>query len=659
MPRQRERYPGYVDDLADLPVAARDTLSVALGPSGVVSYYGDAIWEFRPYVRTRNTKPAQKRIDFYSLQFADGSRLTDSQHAELLNTTKAFLYVRLAHKHPRSGKVLKHQTVVVLWKNLRPLLRWMVAEGHLRFADLTPTACRAYLDACECEGLKFAGLYSRIAVLECLHVFREHLADRLPQHPWRGASADLLAGYSGQRHAQYRGMTPRIPDRILRELAQGALRYVESDYGEQLLACRDTRMAERPLDDHLSALGMEGWGAVRDEITRLYTACYVVIALFSGLRDSEMTSLEPACYLEREGWDGATYGWIKGMTYKTEADPKSVEWMVPPVVAMAAALAERVSAPIRGDLEAKIAELEERLVSASYLSEKQRARDIELLDESRLHRTSLFLAKSDRHGTISTWTSSTTRYRLAELARQLNLRVEAADLSEVRNKDIGPGDLWPLAPHQFRKTFAVYVARNVLGDVRYLREHYKHWSLDMTLYYAAADLDYVDETLLDEVLSERDELQVILIEGWIATDKPLAGAGAQTIKEWRERNKEVRVAEAPNDLARKLSSGFYIRGTGHSWCTSENCKGAGLYNVLECKDCKNRLIDQTHLTVWRGIRRQQIELLQMDDLGDPMWQRAKDHLRYAEQILGELNEEVEPYPIPLKPSERRAGKFPS
>ena len=188
-------------------------------------------------------------------------------------------------------------------------------------------------------------------------------------------------------------------------------------------------MAERSLDDHLSALGMEGWGAVTDEITRLYTACYVVIALFSGLRDSEMTSLEPACYLEREGWDGATYGWIKGMTYKTEADPKSVEWMVPPVVAMAAALAERVSAPIRGDLEAKIAELEERLASASYLSEKQRARDIELLDESRLHRTSLFLAKSDRHGTISTWTSSTTRYRLAELARQLNLRVEAADLS--------------------------------------------------------------------------------------------------------------------------------------------------------------------------------------------------------------------------------------
>ena len=35
---------------------------------------------------------------------------------------------------------------------------------------------------------------------------------------------------------------------------------------------------------------------------------------------------------------------------------------------------------------------------------------------------------------------------------------------------------------------------------------------------------------------------------------------------------------------------------------------------------------------------QQIELLQMDDLGDPMWQRAKNHLRYAEQIIQELGD---------------------
>ena len=43
----------------------------------------------------------------------------------------------------------------------------------------------------------------------------------------------------------------------------------------------------------------------------------------------------------------------------------------------------------------------------------------------------------------------------------------------------------------------------------------------------------------------------------------------------------------------------------------------------------------------------------MDDLGDPMWQRAKNHLRYAELVLQELGEEVEPFPVPPMPSEQR------
>jgi len=43
------------------------------------------------------------------------------------------------------------------------------------------------------------------------------------------------------------------------------------------------------------------------------------------------------------------------------------------------------------------------------------------------------------------------------------------------------GTIWPLTSHHFRCTFACLAARSALGDIRYLREHYKHWSLDMTL----------------------------------------------------------------------------------------------------------------------------------------------------------------------------------
>ncbi len=658
MTSRRERYPDYVVDLAELAAEQRDALPMSIGPSGVVSYYGDTVWEFRPYIHTKNVKPFMMRIDFDSLVFADGLCLNDPQHAELLASVKAFLYVRLAHKHPRSGKRLKHRSLIDLWCScLRFLLTWMVANGHQRFAALTPTVCAAYVEASNRvtnaigKPLGSKTLTGRFTLLQDLYAFSDQLEDSLPEHPWPGESACSLAGHN-QGGRRRKGTTELIPDRLARQLAQGALRYIETDYGERLLVYREARVANEPLDAHLAQLKMQGWRSVKEEIIRLYTACYVVIDLFSGVRDSEMASLETGCYEEHEGWDGATYGWLNGITYKTEEDPKSVEWMVPPVVAKAIRLGEKVSAPIRAELEARIAELEARLASGGYVSEMQRAQDIETLDEYRRHRRSLFLSKSTQQGAITTWNGGSTCRRLRKLAEHLDLRVEAAELSQVYNRDrIRAGDIWPLASHQFRKIFAVYVARNVLGDVRYLREHFKHWSLDMTLYYTVADLDYVDETVFGEVLTQRDELQAIIIEGWITNNKPLTGAGSLKVKEWRKRE-GVRVAKDHRELARKLSSGFYIRGTGHSWCTSENCKGTGLYDVLACKDCSNRLIDETHLMVWRGIRNQQIELLQMNDLGDPMWQRAKDHLRYAEHILGDLNDPVEAYPIPPKPSER-------
>jgi hypothetical protein len=57
--------------------------------------------------------------------------------------------------------------------------------------------------------------------------------------------------------------------------------------------------------------------------------------------------------------------------------------------------------------------------------------------------------------------------------------------------------------------------------------------------------------------------------------------------------------------------------------------------------------------MWYGIRDQQLELMMLDDCGDPIWQGALDSMRYAEQILTDLGEKVVPYPAPPKPSERR------
>jgi hypothetical protein len=320
--------------------------------------------------------------------------------------------------------------------------------------------------------------------------------------------------------------------------------------------------------------------------------------------------------------------------------------MVPPVVKQAVEHLARISSPVRSKLVEKIATLEDKISSVTYVDESLRHKDNVRLYELNKLTKSLFLLQ---YRGFNIMIDKSVRESLLPFCRHLGLKVEPTDLEQVRDKsNIKVGDAWPLTSHQFRKTFA-------LGDVRYLRDHFKHWSLDMTLAYAWNEDDLLDSTLIDEILGEHQELQSDIVYGWVDFNRNqhLAGVGGKSVEKSRERSR-VMVATDPRTVARQLSKGYFLRGLGHSWCTEKECRGKGIYSVTECADCENRVIDESHKPVWRGIRQQQIELLHIDDCGDPMWQGAADSLRYAENVLKDLGEAVEPYQIPPKPSERGA-----
>ncbi len=647
---------------------SRHDLVISSGRNGlVISLYGDYAWNLSPHIHTRNKAASSKIIDFSSPQFADGSRLTDPQHAGLLESVKALIYVRLSRNSHHSCKPLSTITAIGLWMNLCPLLRWMVDGSYDRFASLTSDACLSYVEHSRKRSvweysangrpdkkLTASTLYNYFVSVEDLWHFREFLPDALQEHPWPGQSAGSLAGIK-KGGTDRAAKTEQIPDRLMGQLMQESLCYVTGGYGDQLLACRNAQTESESINEHLSRLGLNSWQAVKPELNRLHTACYIVIAGLSGMRDSEMASLETGCYYEREGWDGAVYGWIKGHTYKLEEDPKPVEWMVPPVVKNAVDMITQVTAPLRYKLEQQIAALEAKLRDVSYLSPTNRQQDEETLYEMKQKRHALFLNGPLWQDRIGILDSNTIRTRLKNFARHINLKVQTDDLAQVLDKtEIRVGEVWPLAPHQFRRTFARYVARCILGDVRYLRTHFKHWSLDMTLGYSWGDEDYLDVTLIEEILAERQNLQDDIVWGWIdiTTNQHLAATGGNNIEKVR-RSSLVMVAANPRTVARQLSKGYFLRGLGHSWCTEKECQGKGIYSVTECRDCENRVIDEGHIPVWHGIRNQQIELMMRDDCGDPIWQGALDALRYAEQILVDLGETVVLHPALPRPSERR------
>ncbi|MEI7995400.1 MAG: integrase, partial [Methylococcaceae bacterium] len=167
---------------ADLPV------SIMIQPDGtqwVVSRFGDDIWDFYPYIPQENLTPSHKRID-WRIQLPDGRRLTDPEHATLLDSAKTFIWSLFSQ--PVEGRQ-RSTMVTLVWKvkDLVPLLRWMVSTGRHRFAGIAGHA----LDYVPMAKLKRDGgnaaekkVNSRLCVVEDIFHQRDKLNDAIQVHPW-------------------------------------------------------------------------------------------------------------------------------------------------------------------------------------------------------------------------------------------------------------------------------------------------------------------------------------------------------------------------------------------------------------------------------------------------------------------------------------------
>lgn len=167
---------------------------------------------------------------------------------------------------------------------------------------------------------------------------------------------------------------------------------------------------------------------------------------------------------------------------------------------------------------------------------------------------------------------------------------------------------WRLSTHQFRRTFAANVANHVLGDLIYLKHHYKHWSMDMTALYALNTQQ--EQELFDEVLQAVREKKIRIIEHWLDDDYMIAGGAGTTVKAFRAKHRLETVATRKN-LAEDTADVVTIRSTGQGWCLASDagCGGQGLYESTRCLACRNGVIDSSHIRVWEGILGHQQELL--------------------------------------------------
>ncbi len=605
------------------------------GSTIVVSWFEDTIWDFFPYLPQENLKSSEKRIN-WAIKLDEQRKLTDPDLAPLLISAKRFLWSLLSH--PIAGRRASHATVLAKAELLSHLLRWMVQNDLKQFKQLNGRTLEYVVAARLRYGaqgyVSKSTHHYRLHILEYLYAQRLNLVDSLTEHPWPLESSLSL---SGQRRGgnERTPSTKVIPDDIARNLIAAASDYVFKKSQKLIKAVRaGERFAELDLvkqrrtdlkTEYARAEGYRGWQDLRSELISLRTACYILIGIFSGLRDSEILSLTDGCiHQDRSSDENTPLFWLHGTVYKMGTREK--RWLVPSPVCDAIEILTQLSTGLRNRLSQEKVELEEQLshCSPSHAAEIQNLS--KRLHRARMQQKKLFLSVANRFGNEISVISG------AQIGRDLKIFC-------AENGIHLDGRPYPLHAHQLRRTYARFVARAELGDLLTLKEHLGHWSLDMTVYYAdgASDSFENDTELLDMINHEKADRHLEIVRTYLDSDEPLAG-GAKWLSQWR---RTVRTAQNKEELVKQYAATISLSGTGHSWCAGNakgaRCGGLCTFQAQTCVDCHFGIIGPEHQAIWEGIRDQQLEVLALDDVGPGGGIRANEILEQAEKVLRRLN----------------------
>lgn len=600
------------NDARGLNGSERDSLIItAIQVDGhwvILSRYGDDIWELDGFVT--NVPANRKQLDF--------STVPPSYRSEMKQ-----IFYRLLRRGRHGAGRPKGGTPRHLFEGARSFLRYLESLKLDQLDAVTPMVCSAYVAACRAhlqigrsDGMPLSqrGLLGRLIAVEALYELSQYTDAPISQHPWPETSAKAISGLTG-REAQA-GKTPLIPDDIFCVLFERAYQKVEN--GQTLLDLRDKLDAVaagrkgatafaiiQAKNRYLSAIGWDGGlRTFNKELSDLRTSCYIVLASTTGCRNHELAYVQLGAHHRTEDDEGNIYHWMRSRSEKTDAGMH--DWMIPEVAVRALRLMERWSEPYQAMIALEI---------------KQR-RSINPLDpeiaEALKHRHALFLGLKDR-----------------KQARTLSRASWNPHLNSFA-KDCGLN--WSLASHQFRRKFANYAAHSRFGDLRYLKEHFAHWSLDMTLGYAMDDRwgQQLDLELYSDIQAELKDIKAGVVNSWL-DDAPLAGGYGRAIKSWQREPQNLLIFKDHASMLKSIAESTAIRSNGHAWCTADNDGCVG--NTLErtrCGNCSNAVIGRGHAAIYQRLYDDLKGLLHCPDIGEGGRQRVERDLNRCRDVLVQL-----------------------
>ncbi|MBE0691426.1 MAG: integrase [Anaerolineae bacterium] len=600
-------------DVRGLTDARRDRLIISSvsvdGRWRSLSYYCDDEWRLNE--STTNRFAASGILHF--------SRVPEHYKAVM----KQVIYRYIARG--RNGCIRPStSTVAAFFINARSFLQHLEKLKIQRLADVTPLVCKLYVDAAKSTLSRIGGtpikattLVLRFLAVETLYELSQYTNDPISSEPWPNTSAATLAGLSGSAREILRsqGRTPLIPDDIFSQIFVLAWRIVSE--AKKLLVLRDgmdlielehkgrhsktiSNAKRRYLIENKWVGGLTTFNK---SLLDIRTACYIVVASLTGCRNHEIAFIQTgACHRTTDD-EGETYWWMKSRSTKTGEG--QTEWMIPEAGVVALQIMERWAKPYQQEIDEEISR--RRLINTS---------DPEIV-ECQKHRNALFLSGTLQKDTaVRTLTSVVWRRELRKFMRRNNIH-------------------WKLSTHQFRRKFANYAARSQFGDLRYLRDHFKHWSMDMTLGYALNESQ--DLSLFLEIQEEFDALKFEAAAQWLKPNEPLAGGYGRNLINWRNGD-EVTIFKDRSAMIKTISESTAIRSNGHAWCTADDnlCVGNGGLESTRCANCNNAVIGRKHAPFYQGLYDHLKEALQCTDIGQTGVARVQRDIARCKEVLNVL-----------------------
>jgi len=605
-------------DVRGLPESERDALIITAtqvdGQWVILSRYGDDIWQLDGF--TSNAPASSQRLDFGTAPPAFRAVM------------KEIMYRYLRRGRRESGRP-KGAILRQRFSDARPFLRHLETLKLDHLGAATPMVCATYVAACKAhrqpirskgKPLSPRGLECRFIAVEALYELSHYTNDPMPLHPWPETSAKGMSGLIGKVHG---GKTPLIPDNVFCILFERAYQQVER--GKQLLDLRDaldTIAARRQRQGreavsgaknrHLDAHGWDGGlRAFNKALLDLRTACYILLASTSGCRNHELANLQSGAHHRTQDDEGTVYHWMRSRSDKTDAGIH--DWMIPELAVRNLRLMERWSAPYQAMIAAEIAQ-----------RRRDNPHDPQIV-EAQKHRHSLFLGADPKEGNkVRTLSNRSFDVSLKSFAKNCGLS-------------------WSLASHQFRRKFANYAAHSRFGDLRYLKEHYAHCSLDMTLGYAIDDSwgQHLDLDLYAEIQGELEDIKLVIVDNWLGDDS-LAGGYGRAFKQWQREPQNLLIFKDHASMLKSIAESTAIRSNGHAWCTADNDGCVG--NTLErtrCGDCNHAVIGRGHAAIYHRLYDDLKELLHCPDIGEGGRQRVERDLNRCRHVLAQLGMDPE------------------